>query len=186
MFILILLTYYKFTGLRIKNNCMRGSVIRLISVVLDREFESVETSSGFARLLGENWVFWMVLEKTLLSNESLEMNVAISRKKLQFHKVFYQSTQKVNEKPQNWQCGKLRRRGRWQYSKYWWIFWSFRSKGWNCPNTQTSSENYRFGAEKYDFVQVQRLHFDSRTESYFGLYRMRQWRSSTSEFNDFK
>ena len=88
MFILILLTYYKFIGLRIKNNCMRGSMIRLISVVLDREFKSVETSSGFARFVGENWDFLIGVGKNLLSNESLKMNVAISRKNCNFTRFF--------------------------------------------------------------------------------------------------
>ena len=42
---------------------LHGIVFRLISGVLNTEFESIEISSGFARLLGENWVFSMVLEK---------------------------------------------------------------------------------------------------------------------------
>ena len=32
-----------------------GSVFRMKFRVLSREFESIETSPGFARLLGENW-----------------------------------------------------------------------------------------------------------------------------------
>jgi hypothetical protein len=36
----------------------------VISGILDREFESIETSSGFAQLLGENWVFQMMSEKS--------------------------------------------------------------------------------------------------------------------------
>ena len=34
---------------------MRGSVFRMKFRVLSREFESIDTSPGFARLLGENW-----------------------------------------------------------------------------------------------------------------------------------
>ena len=39
------------------------SVFRIISRILDRKFESVETSSGFAQLLGENWGFQVISEK---------------------------------------------------------------------------------------------------------------------------
>ena len=39
--------------------------------------------SGFARLLGENWGFWTVLEKKLLNDTSIRMNGVISRKKLE-------------------------------------------------------------------------------------------------------
>ena len=35
---------------------MRGSVFRIIFIVLAREFESIE-SPGFAWFLGENWLF---------------------------------------------------------------------------------------------------------------------------------
>ena len=34
---------------------MRGSVNKIEFRVLSREFESIETSPGFAQLLGENW-----------------------------------------------------------------------------------------------------------------------------------
>ena len=34
---------------------VRGSVFKMKFRVLSREFESIETSPGFARLLGENW-----------------------------------------------------------------------------------------------------------------------------------
>ena len=34
---------------------VRGSVFRMKFRVLSREFESIETSPGFAQLLGENW-----------------------------------------------------------------------------------------------------------------------------------
>ena len=35
---------------------VRGSVFKMYLTVLSREFESIETSPGFAQLLGENWV----------------------------------------------------------------------------------------------------------------------------------
>ena len=35
---------------------VRGSVFKMDFRVLSREFESIETSAGFAQLLGENWV----------------------------------------------------------------------------------------------------------------------------------
>ena len=35
---------------------VRGSVFKMEFRVLAREFESIETSPGFARLLDENWV----------------------------------------------------------------------------------------------------------------------------------
>ena len=34
---------------------VRGNVFRMKFTVLSREFESIETSPGFAQLLGENW-----------------------------------------------------------------------------------------------------------------------------------
>ena len=34
---------------------VRGSVFKMKFRVLSREFESIETSPGFAQLLGENW-----------------------------------------------------------------------------------------------------------------------------------
>ena len=58
---------------------MHGSVFRIIFRILAREFSSVETSSGVAQLLGENWGFQMRPEKKLLNDKS--MNVVISRKK---------------------------------------------------------------------------------------------------------
>ena len=61
---------------------MHGSVFRMISSILDTEFESVETFSGFAQFLGENWDFQMMSEKKLLNYKSLEVNVVISRKKI--------------------------------------------------------------------------------------------------------
>ena len=35
---------------------VRGSVFKKKFRVLAREFESIETSPGFAKLLGENWI----------------------------------------------------------------------------------------------------------------------------------
>ena len=35
---------------------LRGSVFKIVFRVLAREFESIETSSGFDWFLGENWV----------------------------------------------------------------------------------------------------------------------------------
>ena len=35
---------------------VRGSVFKMEFRVLSREFESIETSPGFAQLLGEKWV----------------------------------------------------------------------------------------------------------------------------------
>ena len=59
-----------------------GSVFR----ILDRELESIETSSIFARLIGENEDFQnnllveiIMFEKNLFNDKSLEMNVVISR-----------------------------------------------------------------------------------------------------------
>ena len=34
---------------------VRGSVFKEVFIVLAREFESIETSPGFAQLIGENW-----------------------------------------------------------------------------------------------------------------------------------
>ena len=59
-------------------------MFRLLCEILDREFESVETFSGFAQFLGENWDFQMMSEKKLLNYKSLEVNVVISRKKTDF------------------------------------------------------------------------------------------------------
>ena len=73
---------------------VRQSVFIIISRILDREFESVETSSGFAQLLGENWGFQMISEKKLLNDKSLDMNVVISRKK-------YMILSKVSNEPKN-------------------------------------------------------------------------------------
>ena len=63
---------------------VHGSVFRIIFIILDREFESVETSSGLAQILGENWDFQMRPEKKLLNDKSLDMNVVISGKKYDF------------------------------------------------------------------------------------------------------
>ena len=58
---------------------MRGSVFRIVFRILVREFESVETSPGFAQLLGEKLDFQNDVGKKSLNGESLEMNAVISR-----------------------------------------------------------------------------------------------------------
>ena len=60
---------------------MRGSVFRIVFRLLIREFESVETSPGFAQLLGEKLDFQNDVGKKSLNGESLEMNAVNSRKK---------------------------------------------------------------------------------------------------------
>ena len=82
---------------------LRGSVFRLISGVLDTEFESIETSSGFARLLGKKWGFRMVLGKKMLNDKSINMNIVISRKKVELC-LRSQRKLKTNENPVILQC----------------------------------------------------------------------------------
>ena len=85
---------------------LRGSVFRVISGVLDGEFDSIENSSGFARLLWENWGFQMMPEKNVLNDKSVRVNIVISREKVELclrSKMLQIHTQKVNEKSQNWQ-----------------------------------------------------------------------------------
>ena len=60
---------------------LRGSVFRIVFRTFLREFESVETSPGFAQLLGEKLDFQNDVGKKSLNGESLEMNAVISRKK---------------------------------------------------------------------------------------------------------
>ena len=49
--------WFFFTELVIAPNgaTVRGSVFKMEFRALSREFESMETSPGFAQLLGENW-----------------------------------------------------------------------------------------------------------------------------------
>ena len=68
---------------------MHGSVFKKEFRVLSREFESIDTSPGFAQLLRENLVSshnkinnQNHVGKNLSNDKSLEVNVAISRKKL--------------------------------------------------------------------------------------------------------
>ena len=68
---------------------MRGSVFRKSFRTLFKEFESNETSPGFARLLGENWYQshkkiknQEYVGKNLSNDKSLEVYVAISQKNL--------------------------------------------------------------------------------------------------------
>jgi hypothetical protein len=60
---------------------LRGSVFRIVFRTFLREFESVETSPGFAQLLGEKLDFQNDVGKKLLYGEILEMNAVISHKK---------------------------------------------------------------------------------------------------------
>ena len=58
-FLLIFLIFYFFLLEKIIASYgarVRGSVFKMDFRVLAREFESIETSPGFAQLLGENWV----------------------------------------------------------------------------------------------------------------------------------
>ena len=61
---------------------VRGSVFKMKFRVLSREFESIETSPGFAQLLGENWnqshkktIIKTRLEKKMSNHKSLELYV---------------------------------------------------------------------------------------------------------------
>ena len=58
---------------------MRGSVFRIVFRTFLREFEYIETSPGFAQLLGEELDFQNDVGKKLLNCESLQMNAVISR-----------------------------------------------------------------------------------------------------------
>jgi hypothetical protein len=58
---------------------MRGHVFRIVFRKNFREFESIETSPGFAQLLGEKLDFQNDVGKKSLNGESLEMNAVISR-----------------------------------------------------------------------------------------------------------
>ena len=84
---------------------MQGCVFKMKFRELSREFESIETSPGFAQLPGENWNLSHKkvnnldqVRKKLSNNKSLEVNVAISQKKLSgmiFHK---KNDRKKNER----------------------------------------------------------------------------------------
>ena len=67
---------------------MLGSVFKMKFRVLSGEFESIETSPGFAQLLGENWNQSHKkinnqddVGKNLSNDKSLEVYVSISQKK---------------------------------------------------------------------------------------------------------
>ena len=67
---------------------MHGSVFKMDFRVLSRKFESIETSQGFALLLGENWILSHIkvnnqdhVAKNLSNDNSLEVNVVISHTK---------------------------------------------------------------------------------------------------------
>ena len=66
---------------------VRGSVFKMEIRVLFWEFESIGTSPGFARFLGENWVrshkksiIKTMLEKIVSNDKNLDVNVVISHK----------------------------------------------------------------------------------------------------------
>ena len=61
---------------------MRGNAFRKTFRTLSREFESIETSPGFARLLGEKINKQEYIGKNLSNDKSLEVYVAMSQKKL--------------------------------------------------------------------------------------------------------
>ena len=90
-----------------------GSIFR----ILDRELESIETSSIFARLIGENEDFQnnllveiIMFEKNLFNNKSLEMNVVISQfffpdiMNISAILLKIQMKLKTNKKSENLQC----------------------------------------------------------------------------------
>ena len=56
---------------------------RALFFILAREFESVETCPGFAQRVSTLRIRFMILEKKLSSDESLELSVVFSRKKAQ-------------------------------------------------------------------------------------------------------
>ena len=67
---------------------MRGSVLMMKFRALSRDLESIETSPGFAQLLGENWNQSHKkmnnkdqIIKNLSNDKSLEVHVTISQKK---------------------------------------------------------------------------------------------------------
>ena len=82
---------------------MRGSVFKMEFIILSREFESIETSPGFAKLLGKNWYQshkkvknQEYVGKNLSNDKSLEVYVGISQKI--FHFAIFD---KKNDKRQN-------------------------------------------------------------------------------------
>ena len=82
---------------------LRANVFRVISGVLDREFESIETSSGFAQFLGENWDFQMMSEKKFVKLQKSRSEHCDFTKKI-VASIFDKkndSKQKVNEISQN-------------------------------------------------------------------------------------
>ena len=71
-----------------------GSVFRIVFRLLIREFESVETSPGFAQLLGENLVSFCKIadrfhdtSKKLVKVKSLEGIIVILRKNCKYSRV---------------------------------------------------------------------------------------------------
>ena len=88
---------------------MRGSVLMMKFRALSRDLESIETSPGFAQLLGENWNQSHKkmnnkdqIIKNLSNDKSLEVHVAISRKK--FSCIIFgkkMTRNRMNENPEN-------------------------------------------------------------------------------------
>ena len=82
---------------------LRGSVFKMKCRWLSREFECIETSPGFAQLLGENWNYSHKIisnsdqvRKKLSNDKCLEVYVVISRKK--FNCIIFD---KENDKKQS-------------------------------------------------------------------------------------
>jgi hypothetical protein len=88
---------------------VRGSVFKMEFTALSRKFESIETSPGFAQLLGENWNQSHKkmnnkdqVRKKLSNDKSLEVYVTISQKKLVAQFLTRKMTRnRMNENPEN-------------------------------------------------------------------------------------
>ena len=70
--------------------CLSAWEFKIEFKALAEEFESIETFPGFVQLLGENWVKSHKkynnqdhIGKNLSNDKSLEVNVAISQKKIE-------------------------------------------------------------------------------------------------------
>ena len=95
---------------------MRGSVFNIEFRVLARESESIETFQGFARLLEKTGfkiiksILYIFQDNKKVKWESLELNIAISRKNIE-SKYLCNSEKgqemEMTEKPENWQCALL-------------------------------------------------------------------------------
>ena len=92
---------------------VRGSVFKMKFWVLSREFESIETSPGFAQLLGENWVsshkksiFKTMLEKICVKGQKSRSECCDFTKKFKLHNFWQEKMtgNGMNKNPKNWQC----------------------------------------------------------------------------------